>query len=115
MGQAIAGTCYVKADGQQFSVMGGIECPLFDVKRESVLPGLYKEEDLTPYVKVDAAFTKDFPINKLRAAKDMTVTVEYRNGRVYVLTEAYVVGEPAASGDDGKVPLEFNGRKGVWQ
>jgi hypothetical protein len=45
----------------------------------------------------------------------MVVTVEFKNGRVYVLSGAYVVGEPAATGDDGKASLEFNGVKGRWQ
>ncbi|HDR9049462.1 phage tail tube protein [Burkholderia vietnamiensis] len=115
MGQKVAGTAYVKADGEQFSVTGGVECPLSDVKRESILPGLYKEEDRVPYVKVDAVFEKSFPIEKIQSADDMVVTVEFKNGRVYVLSGAYVVGEPAATGDDGKASLEFNGVKGRWQ
>jgi len=115
MGQPVAGTVYVKADGVQFSVTGGVECPLSTVKRESILPGLYKEEDRTPYVKVDAVFERDFPIAKLQSATSMTVTVEFKNGRVYVLSEAYLVGEPAVAGDDGKAALEFNGRSGRWQ
>lgn len=115
MGQAVAGTVYVKADGEQFSVTGGVECPLSDVKRESLKPGRYKEEDLVPYVKVDTLFEKGFPIAKLRSADNMTVTVEFKNGRVYVLSEAYVVGEPAVTADDGKAALEFNGQTGRWQ
>ena len=45
----------------------------------------------------------------------MTVQVEFRNGKTYVLTGAYLVGEPASTGDDGKITLEFNGVKGIWQ
>lgn len=115
MGQKIAGTVYVKADGEQFESLGSGEAPLMDVKRESIRPGLYKEEDLVPYLKGDFAFTKDFPIQKLKDATNMTVTMEFKNGRTYVLTEAYVVGEPSATADDGKISLEFNGQKGVWQ
>ena len=54
MGKKVAGTVYVKVDGGQLTVSGGVECPLMDKKRESVAPGYYKEEDLTPYVKLSA-------------------------------------------------------------
>ena len=37
MGQKVAGICYIKLDGQQLEVSGGVECPLLDVKREAVM------------------------------------------------------------------------------
>lgn len=102
MSQKVAGTCYIKADGVQFDVTGGVEAPLSPYKRESILPGYFKEEDRVPYVKLDAVFTAHFPIQKLTDALDMTITVEFKNGRVYVLTGAYLMGEPSANGEDGR-------------
>lgn len=115
MGQKVAGTCYVKADGAQLVITGGCESPMMDKKRETVVPGYYKEEDLAPYIKVTAVHTPDFPLKKLSDGTDMTVTCEYKNGSVYVLSGAYIVGEPSSKGDDGTIELEFNGTKGVWQ
>jgi len=115
MGQKTAGTCYVKADGTQLTITGGCEAPLMPVKRETITPGFFKEEDMVPYVKVDAVHTPDFPLDKLINGTDMTITVEFKNGKVYVLAGAYLVGEPSSAGDDGKVALEFNGIKGTWQ
>ncbi|MGO4326662.1 phage tail tube protein [Cupriavidus sp. 2TAF22] len=115
MGQKIAGTVYVKADGTQFDCQGAGEAPITKYKRESIRPGMIKEEDLVPYIKADMSFTKDFPLTKLQDAIDMVVTIEFKNGKTYVLTGAYVVGEPSAAGDDGKVSLEFNGVEGKWQ
>lgn len=115
MGQKVAGTVYIKADGEQFDVQGAFEAPLMKYKRESIRPGMIKEEDQVPYIKADLTFTKAFPIKKLQDSIDMVVTAELKNGRTYVLTGAYVVGEPAASGDDGKVSIEFNGVEGSWQ
>lgn len=115
MGQKIAGTVYIKADGISFDVQGAAEAPLMDVKRESIRPGMLKEEDLTPYIKADLSFTKDFPIEKLKSAINMVVTAEFKNGKTYVLTGAAVVDEPTATGDDGKVSIQFDGEKGVWQ
>ncbi len=115
MGQKIAGTVYVKADGVQFDSMGNFEVPISKYKRETLRPGKFKEEDLFPYIKGDVAFTRNFPIKKLQDATNMTVTVEFKNGKTYILTGAYIVGEPAHNSDDGKVSLQWDGEEGVWQ
>lgn len=115
MGQRIAGTAYVKVDGAQLTISGGAEAPLMDKKRETVYPGYYKEEELAPYLKMTALHTPDFPRKALAEGKDMTITCEFNNGTVYVLSGAYLVDEPSSKADDGTVELQFDGSKGVWQ
>lgn len=115
MGQKVAGTCYVKVDGAQLTLTGGGEAPLMDKKRETVVPGYFKEEDLAPYLKFTAVHTKDFPQKQLTEGTDMTVTCEFKNGKTYVLSGAYLVDEPSSKGDDGTIEMQFDGDKGVWQ
>jgi len=115
MGKKVAGTVYVKVDGGQLTVTGGVECPLSAKKRETVAPGFVKEEDLPAYVKVTAVDDPDLPIKQIMDATNSTITAELANGRVYVLSGAYVVGEPASKGDDGTIEFEWNGIKGAWQ
>ncbi|WP_042956582.1 phage tail tube protein [Pseudomonas brassicacearum] len=115
MGQKVAGTAYVKVDGAQLTISGGAEAPLMNVKRETVYPGYYKEEPLAPYLKMTTIFEQGFPIKALVNGRDMTVTCEFNNGRVYVLSGAYLVDEPSLKGDDGTVELQFDGIKGSWQ
>jgi len=115
MGQKVAGTVYIKADGVQFTVTGGVEVPLSDKKRESIAPGYFKEEDLVSYVKATVVDSPDLPIKQIMAATDQTVTVEFKNGRVYVLAGAYVVDEPSAKGDDGTIDIQWDGSKGGFQ
>lgn len=115
MGKKVAGTCYIKVDGAQLEVSGGVECPLAPFKRESVVPGFYKEEELVPYTKLEAVLTPDFPREKIINGTDMTITTEMANGGTYVLTGAYLVDEPTHKGDDGKTELQFDGKKGYWQ
>lgn len=115
MGRKVAGTVYVKVDGGQVTVTGGVECPLSDKKRETVAVGFYKEEDLVPYVKLTAVHDPDLPIKQLVEGTNQTLTVEYATGDVYVLSGAYLVGEPSTKGDDGTIDFEWNGIKGVWQ
>jgi hypothetical protein len=116
----VAGTCFVKVDGTQLELKSesGIEAPLFSVVRETVMgqsgvAGL-KETAKTPYVKGTFIVGPDFPLEKLGESTDMTVTVEFINGKVYTLSGAFTIGESAYKSDSGEVELEFNGIKGIW-
>jgi len=115
----VAGTCYVKADGEQFSTESGLEVPLSDFEREPVMdlggPAGYKETAMVPYVKLTAIFGPNFPRERIVTASDMTVTAELANGTTYVLSGAWLANQAPVKGDEGKVDLEFNGMKGIWQ
>lgn len=119
MADRIAGVCYVKVDGIQLEIKGGLECPLSKVKREPVLSSTgvvgYKETPITPFIKATAMFTRDFPIEKLRSGTDMTGTAEFANGKVYNLSGAWLANEASGKGEEGEVELEFNGMDGGWQ
>lgn len=114
MGQKVAGTVYVKVDGKQLTITGGAEAPVGNITRETLAPGFFSETDRVPYIKVDALHTPDFPLDEITQGTDMTVQVEFKNGKNYLLTGAYTVGEAASTGDDGKISLEFNGLDGRW-
>jgi hypothetical protein len=118
MSKKVAGTCYIKADGEQLEVAGGVETPLLDTVRETVMadagPAGYSEKAIAPYIKLTAVVGRNFPLQKLRTAKDMTITAELANGMVYTLSDAYVQGEPALKGSEGMVDLEFGGMRGVY-
>lgn len=119
MAKRVAGICYIKVDGEQLEVQGGVECPLMAYNRETVMalagPAGYKETAVKPYTKVNTIFVEGFPLEKLRNATDMTVTTEFPNGKVYTLSGAFVEGDPAAKADDGTNELQFGGMKGIWQ
>jgi len=114
-----AGTCYFKVDGEQLEVTGGVEAPLLDVKRETQMgvngPVGFKETAIKPYLKLSAAFVRDFPLSTLQNSTNMTITAELANGMVYTLSGAFVEGEPSAKNDDGTTDIEFGGMKGFWQ
>lgn len=119
MAMRTAGVCFVKVDGSQLEVKGGLEAPIIENKREGVMsssgPVGFKETPVQPYVKLTAIFTRDFPIQTLRDGTDMTITAEFANGKVYTLSDAFVSGETAGKGEEGEVELEFHGLRGVWQ
>lgn len=119
MAKRVAGIAYIKVNGAQLEVSGGIEANVGEVTRESVkgLSGTagFKETHRTPGVKLSAIFRDDFPMDTVTKATDMTITCEFPNGKVYTLSDAFMVGEPTAKADDGTIELEFEGTKGIWQ
>jgi hypothetical protein len=119
MAQRISGICYIKVDGTQLEVKGGLEAPLVETKREPVNSATgtvgYKETVVTQYVKVSTLFTRDFPIQALRDGTDMTITAEFANGKVYTLSGGFLSNEAGAKGEEGEVELEFSGTRGIWQ
>lgn len=119
MAKRIAGTCYIKVDGTQLEIKGGLEIPIIEVTRETILStsGVagYKEMPIAPSVKFTGIFGPDFPIAKLVSGTDMTITSELANGKVHTLSGAFLVGEATAKAEDGEVDLEFNGTKGIWK
>lgn len=120
MGKRIAGTCFVKVDGEQLELKGGIEVPLSQKKRESVesvsgTTGYYKETDVTPFIKGTFLVPRDFPLKKITESDSLTVTAELANGWVYTLSEAYTVDDQTLKGDEGEVEVTFNGKRGSFQ
>jgi hypothetical protein len=115
----VAGICYIKVDGEQLEVSGGVEVPLSDTMRETVMgvagSAGYKETAQRPFTKVSAINVPGFPIDKITKGTDMTVTTEMPNGRVYTLSGAFLEGEAIVKADDGIIELEFGGKKGQWQ
>ncbi len=115
----IGGTSYIKVDGVQLSLSGGIEVPMNTKVREDVL-GLdgsvdYKETHRAPYTKGTFKVPKGFPVDKLIASDQMTITSELANGQVYVLAEAWLSGEANHNAEEGTVELEFHGTEGFYQ
>jgi hypothetical protein len=119
MGKRIAGTCYIKVDGDQLEVKGGVEIAGMPVTREAVMSTAgvagFKETVRVPSVKLTAIVGANFPLKKLQEGTDMTVTSELANGMAHTLSSAFLVGDPSIKAEDGEIDLEFNGVKGIWQ
>ncbi|KPC53028.1 phage tail tube protein [Amantichitinum ursilacus] len=117
--ERLAGTCFIKVNGQLLSIKGGLEAPLSDTKREPLLDSSgvagFKETPVAPYVKVTALFKKDFPMDTVTNATDMSIQAEFANGKIYTLGDGWLANEAPAKGEEGEIELEFNGMRGNWQ
>lgn len=115
----LAGTCYIKIDGQQLSATGGIEVPMNTRVKDDII-GLdgsvdYKETHRAVYTKATLKVPKKFPFSKLDSSENMTVTSEFANGMVYVLSDAWVHGEMNYNPEEGTVEVEFHSENGDFQ
>lgn len=118
MGKRVGGTAYVKVNGRQYELTGNAEAPLMDKVRETKMGSAgvagYTEKARLPYIKGTFVLPPGFPLREMQEATDAVVTVDFANGMSYVLTGAYVVGEPALGSDEGESEIEWNGNKGRW-
>lgn len=109
----IAGTAFVKHDGEQLSIAGGITVsPLKNMKEGlSGLSGVagYKETPRVPFIEVEVFNTAAFDISAIEDKEDMTVVAELANGDVWTLRNAWLEGEPDIDGAEGSVTLKFEG------
>ncbi len=118
MGKKVAGTCYIKVDGEQLELQGNLEFQANKVSRETVKStgGVvgFKETVETPYISGDFIVTADFPITKITDSESMTITAECANGMVYTLSDAYLVDNAAFKPVDGTMSLKFEGTNGEF-
>lgn len=115
----IAGTCYIKVDGAQYTLAGSLTVSIDSVTREGLagLSGVagYKESPRVPYIEGEFYATEDVSIPALQAITDATVTAELANGKTYVLRNAWRAGALELNAAEGTFTLRFEGMAGIEQ
>ena len=110
----VAGTAYVKVDGQQIALRGNFKIKPSNVVRESItgLDGYhgFKETPTVTGFTMDVTDRPEVSVQKLAKLEDVTVTVNLINGKTYVLRNAVQIGEIEISADDGMFTLTFEGK-----
>lgn len=118
MSQLIAGTCYISIDGQRLLLKGSATATASKVTREPVMAngGVqgHKEVPVAPTLSGQFVVDKNFPIEKLQEATDMTVVAEFANGKVFTLGGAFVTEEIQVAGGDSDTTINFAGMTGKW-
>ena len=103
----IAGTVYIKVDGEQLSVSGSVEFPLSTFSRESKIGSTgvvgYSQTDRVPFIKCECLLTNGFPVDKLTTSDDMTITAELATGWVSTLSGAWLTGDIDGNSTDGVI------------
>lgn len=111
----IAGVATVTADGEALDILGSLTISPNDVMRETVvgIGGVkgYKETPRAPSIEVEVATTAATKFAKLIGITNATVDASCANGKKYVLTPAWLVGEPEINAAEGTTTLRFEGVK----
>ena len=110
----IAGVATVTVDGDALDILGTLTVSPFSVVREGVvgLGGVmgYKEMPRVPYIEVEVATTDGTKFATLEGITNATVNADLANGKKYVLTEAWIAGEPDVNAAEGTTTLRFEGK-----
>jgi hypothetical protein len=113
MAQRIAGTAFLKVDGNQYPLRGNFTVTPSLIRR----PGLpaqdyihgYSELPRVPSIEGDVSTTPGLSIEDIDAMTNVTITAELANNSVYVLREGWCVSALAINARDGLVRVKWEG------
>lgn len=115
----VAGKCFFKVDGVQYSLRGNMTISLGNTHRESIVgqDGYhgYKEVPEPAFIECDLTDAPSLDLNVLNALTNVTVTVELINGKVATLNNATQMNRLTLNAEDGKMTVRFEGANGTWQ
>ena len=115
MAEKIAGTAFVKVDGDQLTLSGTLKVDPSEFEREGMvgLSGVagFNEKNVIPEVEIEIFVTSQTDLTKLKDLVDGSVTVELANGKVFVLRNAWLASRLPIDGAEGKLPIKFQGQK----
>ncbi|MEH6630163.1 MAG: phage tail tube protein [Halopseudomonas aestusnigri] len=116
MGKRIAGTAYVKVDGNQYTLSGSLTVSIDEAEREGLvgLSGVagFKEMPRVPFIEGEFFTTDEMNLKDVEAITDATVTAELANGKTYVLRNAWTAGAREVDAAEGNVTIKFEGISG---
>ncbi len=114
----VAGTCYFKVNGTQYSLNGNMTISLGAFEREPVV-GLdrfhgIKEKPRASFIECDITDMADLDLKVLENLENVTVTVELINGKTAVLRNAYQTNALELKAEDGVLTAKFQAPEGEW-
>lgn len=113
MAKRVAGTCFLKADGNQYPLRGNFTVSPSRLERAGIA-GLdrvhgYSENPRVPFIEGDVTLDPALSIEALEAVTDATITAQLANGKTYTLFEAWTKAAFELNGHDGMVRVRFEG------
>jgi hypothetical protein len=110
----VAGTCFFKVDGVQYSLQAGLTIDPLTTTREAMvgLDGVHGIKATPRAPTIAATLTKDesTKLAVLGRIENSTITAECADGTTYVLAEAFQSGDLSFNAGDGTFTVTFTGR-----
>lgn len=111
----VAGVCFLKVDGVQYSLRGSFKVQGIMTQKSGVagLDGVhgYKEVPVVPSIDGEITDSPTLSIAAFQNITDSTVTAEMATGKTYILQNAWYAGTAELEGDEGKITVKFEGMK----
>lgn len=109
----IAGTAFVKVDGNMIPLKGNLTVSPSPVERTGIagqdyVHG-YQELPRVPYIECDVSTLPEISLEALDNITDATVTADLINGKTYVLRNAWTKGPLDLNTHDGMFRIRFEG------
>lgn len=112
----IAGTAFLRVDGQQYALKGNLTLSIDPFIREGLagMDGVhgYKETPQVPHITCDISDLGGMSLQTLRSICNSTVTAELGNGKTYLLRGAWTAAIMDLNVADGQVTVNFQGLAG---
>jgi len=112
----IGGVAYLKVDGTQYALKGNLTVSLDAFERTGVagMDGVhgYTEQPRVPSIEADLTDIGGLSMQQLRAVCNATVTVELRNGKTYILRNAWTSTAAELNGVEGSATVKWEGMQG---
>ncbi|EGJ50252.1 phage tail tube protein [Desulfocurvibacter africanus] len=113
---ARAGKLYLKIDGKLYDVKGSFTYNTGQPKREAIVgaDGVhgYKETQQVPFIEGEITDRASLDLENLVTIDGATVTLELRNGKVFVLREAWFAGDGSVTTEEAAIAVRFEGMSG---
>ena len=116
MAQRRSGTIFIKADGQQFDVVGNFDYNHGAPMREALVGHDkvhgFKEVPQVPFIEGEIRDSADLDVAALKALEDVTITLELANGKIFILRNAWFAGEGNVGTEEANIAVRFEGISG---
>ena len=109
----IAGTAFLKVDGNQYPLKGNFTVSPSPLERNGIAgqDGVhgYSEMPRVPFIEADVSTLPEVSLETLDGTIDATVTAELINGNTYVLRNAWAKGPFDIQTAEGQFRVRFEG------
>lgn len=113
----IAGTAYLKVDGEQFALRGALTISIDRFERAGVagMDGVhgYTETPRVPFIEGEFSDIGGMSLARVQDICNATVTAEVLTGKTYLLRNAWTSAARELDGAAGSVTIRFEGMSGA--
>lgn len=119
MANRVAGVCYIKIDGTQYTLKGKLTYQPLTTEKTNVTgqdgPHGYKEMPISPFIKGTFTDLGGVSVQQLQNLTASTITAELANGKTIIVNNGWLEGKVEVNTEEGEYEAQFNGMSAIEQ